>query len=84
VNAKRPPCPSRSPFPLGNDPDVGGRMERPRQYGGDVGLVNLLIHNPVHRLWMFDSGSRAKPNQCGDNLCGQLVERLRNHEKSVG
>jgi hypothetical protein len=42
-------------------------MERPRQYGGDVGLVNLVLHTPIHRLWMFDSGRRATEGPDGDN-----------------
>jgi hypothetical protein len=60
---------------LGDDPDRWRPNGTTRQYGGDGGFVNLLIHKPVHRLWMFDSGSRRKPEQGGDNLCGHAVER---------
>jgi hypothetical protein len=49
-------------------------MDRLRQYGGDVSLVNLLLHSEIHRLWMFDSGSRTTGCPDGDNTCGEPVE----------
>ncbi len=50
-------------------------MEREGQYGADQPFVNLVFHNPIHRLWMFDQRHCTSPATAGDNFCGQSEGR---------